>query len=196
MSGPALPSTPDQPVLELFSLQGQTACVTGATRGIGKGCALALAQAGASIILLQRDESNAQTRDAIRALGRKAEIVIVDMADTDRVKNVWADVEKAAGQPVEILVHAAGIQRRSPATDFSEQDWDDVLNVNLKSYWLLSQAAGCSMVKQSYGRIILLGSLMTFQGGVFVPACASKVRAPLKPQMLQPRARLAISSRP
>jgi len=175
-TAPTLAKTPSVPTPKLFDLSGQTAVVTGGTRGIGAAVAIGLAESGANVILIQRNDSETKTRDACRKLGRKSEVIICDLADLDRVRKVWSDVDELAGKwgrPVDILVQAGGIQRRAPAVDFAEKDWDEVMDVNLKTVWLLSQAAGRGMVSRGYGRIVLYGSLLTFQGGITVPAYAA-----------------------
>ncbi|KAF9009970.1 NAD(P)-binding protein [Cyathus striatus] len=137
--------TPSIPSLDLFSLTGQNVLITGATRGIGAACALALAQAGANIF----------------------QIVHCNLEDLESVKTLFPKaLDVLPNKQVHILVNCAGIQRRAPAVEFKEQDWDDVLNVNLKSIFLLSQAAGAHM-------IINFCSLLTFQGGITVPAYAA-----------------------
>ncbi|KZP24900.1 NAD(P)-binding protein [Athelia psychrophila] len=165
-------ATPNLPSPQLFSLSGQTVLITGATRGIGAACAVALAQAGASICLVQRDSTNLATHDTIKAQGAKVEVLHCDLADLEAVKAVFGKAVALMGE-VHILVNCAGIQRRAPSVDFSEQDWDDVINVNLKSVWLLSQAAGRHMVPLKRGKIINFASLLTFQGGLTVPAYAA-----------------------
>ncbi|RDB28056.1 2-dehydro-3-deoxy-D-gluconate 5-dehydrogenase [Hypsizygus marmoreus] len=170
--------TPSVPALQLFSLAGQNVLITGATRGIGAACALALAEAGASICLVQRNpaegtQPNLETLNAIRALGGSAEVIYCDLDDLQAVKQVFQKALDVMQGQIHILVNCAGIQRRSPSLDFSEKDWDDVLNVNLKSVWLLSQAAGRHMVPLRRGKIINFCSLLTFQGGLTVPAYAS-----------------------
>ncbi|KAF8649152.1 hypothetical protein AX16_005950 [Volvariella volvacea WC 439] len=170
--------SPDVPALDLFSLRGQTVLITGATRGIGAACALALAQAGASLCLVQRTPTpdsppNLDTANAIRALGATAEVVHCDLDDLQAVKGLFQRALDVMGGQIHVLVNCAGIQRRSPSVDFPESDWDDVLNVNLKAAWLLSQAAGRHMVPLRRGKIINFCSLLTFQGGLTVPAYAS-----------------------
>ncbi|GBE83955.1 Uncharacterized oxidoreductase [Sparassis crispa] len=166
--------TPSVPVSNLFSLAGQNVLITGATRGIGAACAIALAEAGASVCLVQRPSNpNHATRDAILALGRTAKIVECDLADLESVRAIFSKALEAMGGEIHVLVNCAGIQRRSPAVQFPESDWDDVLNVNLKSIWLLSQAAGNHMVPRRRGKIINFCSLLTFQGGITVPAYAA-----------------------
>ncbi|KAG5650833.1 hypothetical protein H0H81_010882, partial [Sphagnurus paluster] len=170
--------TPAIPSPSLFNLKGQNVLITGATRGIGAACALALAEAGASICLVQRNapegsQPNHETLNAIRATGATAEVVHCDLDNLEAVKGLFQKALDVMNGQIHILVNCAGIQRRSPSVDFSEADWDDVLNVNLKSVWLLSQAAGRHMVPLRRGKIINFCSLLTFQGGLTVPAYAS-----------------------
>ncbi|KZT01056.1 NAD-P-binding protein [Laetiporus sulphureus 93-53] len=144
--------------------------------GIGAACAIALAEAGADLCLVERPSTaakNTATRDAIAVLGRTVRVVECDLADLEDVKTVFARALDAMGGEIHVLVNCAGIQRRSPAVQFPEADWDDVINVNLKSVWLLSQAAGQHMVPRRRGKIINFCSLLTFQGGLTVPAYAA-----------------------
>ncbi|KZT70036.1 NAD(P)-binding protein [Daedalea quercina L-15889] len=168
--------TPALPAPDLFSLAGQNVLITGASRGIGAACAVALAEAGANICLVVRPttaSANHATADAIAALGRTVKAVPCDLADLESVKQVFPQALEAMGGDIHVLVNCAGIQRRSPAVQFPERDWDDVLDVNLKSVWLLSQAAGQHMVARRRGKIINFCSLLTFQGGFTVPAYAA-----------------------
>ncbi|KAL0959833.1 hypothetical protein HGRIS_011510 [Hohenbuehelia grisea] len=168
--------TPHIPALDLFSLRAKSAIITGATRGIGKACAIALAQAGANVCLVQRpsDTPNTTVRDALRALGVRSEIVYCDMSDLECVKTrVFQDALDVMGGQIDILVNCAGINRRHPSVEFPEEDWDDVLNVNLKSAFFLCQSAGRHMVPRKSGKIINICSLLTYQGGFTVPAYAA-----------------------
>lgn len=112
-------------VLDLFSLAGRTALITGATRGIGKSLALALAEAGADVVLIQRDTSNTSTRDEIRALGRKATIVAADLAEREQLRGLVKKII-TDGHDISILVNCGGIQRRHLAHEFPDEDWDEV----------------------------------------------------------------------
>jgi 2-dehydro-3-deoxy-D-gluconate 5-dehydrogenase len=154
-----------------FNLGGKVAVVTGGTRGIGQGIALGLAEAGADIVLLQRS-TDTTTQEKIKGLGVRCEIVQCNLENLDEVKQAIPRAIEALGS-VDILINNAGIQRRSPAVDFSEQDWDDVLTVNLKAVWFLCQQAGRHMLEKNNGKIINIASLVSFQGGVYVPAYAS-----------------------
>lgn len=113
------------PVLELFSLQGRTALITGATRGIGQSLAFALAEAGADVVLIQRNSTNTTTKQEIEKLGRRASIYEADLGNRQQlsglVKQVLGD-----GHDISILVNCGGIQRRHPAHEFPDEDWDEV----------------------------------------------------------------------
>ncbi|KAF8760710.1 KR domain [Rhizoctonia solani] len=181
-STPATAKTPSAPSFQLFSLVGQTAIVTGGTRGIGAACAIALAEAGADICLIQRDESNTTTRDAIRALGRRADIAVCDLSDLEAVKTVFDRALELMGSDPH---HALDIELQKldglggsvlgsrPCRTWETQLSIQVINVNLKAVWLLSQAAGRHMVPKGRGKIINFGSLMCYQGGITVPAYAA-----------------------
>ncbi|KAL7787932.1 2-deoxy-D-gluconate 3-dehydrogenase [Trichoderma ceciliae] len=163
----------------IFSLDGSTAVVTGATRGIGQAVAIGLAEAGADIILIQRDTTSTATKEAIEKAGRKAWIFTADLAVQEQVANIAKDVI-AAGHKVDILVNCAGIQRRHPCEEFPDNDWNDVLQVNLNSVFTLCRDFGRQMlslpVSAATGRrgsIINFASLLTFQGGFTVPAYAA-----------------------
>lgn len=156
---------------QAFDLTGKVAVVTGGSRGIGKGIAIGLAEAGANIVLVQRS-NDTSTQEEIKALGVRCEIIHCDLINLEDVKQVIPNAIETMGS-VDILVNNAGIQRRSPAVDFSEQDWDDVLTVNLKAVWILCQQAGRHMVKRKSGKIINIASLVSFQGGILVPAYAA-----------------------
>ncbi|QGQ44947.1 glucose 1-dehydrogenase [Metabacillus sediminilitoris] len=156
----------------MFRLDGKVAAITGATRGIGRQMAIALAEAGATVALLQRNVEDQSIQKEIEAMGQKSIIVACDLEDQEQVKAAIPTVVNVLGQ-IDILVNNAGIQRRSPSVSFSESDWDDVINVNLKCVWLLCQEAGKYMVPQGKGKIINMASLLSFQGGLTVPAYAA-----------------------
>ena len=151
-----------------FDLSGKVAIVTGANAGIGQGIALALAQAGADIAAVGRspaDETVAQIRD----MGRKAEIMAADLSSLAPVQRVVDETLDRLGG-LDILVNNAGIIRRANALDFSEADWDAVMDTNLKSVFFLCQAAARHMATQGAGKIINIASMLSFQGGVRVPS--------------------------
>lgn len=150
----------------MFDLSGKTAVVTGANTGIGQGIAIALAQAGANIALVGRSDAN-ETAEKVEALGRKAAIIRADLSSIEPCEAVIAEaVEKLGG--VDILVNNAGIIRRNDALDFTEDDWDSVMDTNIKSLFFLCQAAAKVMVENGGGKIINIASMLTFQGGIRV----------------------------
>lgn len=154
-----------------FDLTGRVAVVTGANTGIGQAIALALAAAGADIAAVGRSAAT-DTVEQVRAMGRKAEIVSADLSTIEPVGRVVDEtVEKLGG--LNILVNNAGIIRRADAVDFSEEDWDAVVDTNLKSVFFLCQAAGRHMIANGGGKIINIASMLTFQGGIRVPSYAA-----------------------
>ncbi|KAL2859599.1 hypothetical protein BJX68DRAFT_226557 [Aspergillus pseudodeflectus] len=173
---------PDSSVPSLFSLAGKTALVTGGTRGIGAAMAIALAEAGADIILVQRDNSNTTTADYITAnLNRKATIHVAELSDRASVKAIIPTLTSQGHHPT-ILLNCAGIQRRHPSEKFPDEDWDEVINVNLTSVFTLCREFGAYLLSldadrftpgQKKGSIINVASLLSYQGGITVPAYAA-----------------------
>jgi 2-deoxy-D-gluconate 3-dehydrogenase len=156
-------------ILDLFRLEGKVALVTGVGRGLGQAMALGLAEAGADIAGLYRThykESQAQ----VEALGRRFLPVHCDLLQAT-VAQLNEVVDRVVGEMgrLDILVNNAGIIRRAPALEFSEQDWDDVIQVNLKALFFLSQAAARVMIEQGGGKIIHIASMLSFQGGILIP---------------------------
>ncbi len=157
-------------ILDSFKLGGKVALVTGAGQGLGQGMAMALAEAGADVAGLDRVPSQA-TGEAVRALGRNYLQVVCDFRETSAAQlNEIVNRIAAEMGHLDILVNNAGIIRRAPALEFSESDWDDVLQINLKAAFFLSQAAGKIMAKQGHGKIINIASMLSFQGGIIVPS--------------------------
>jgi 2-deoxy-D-gluconate 3-dehydrogenase len=154
-----------------FDLSGKVAIVTGANGGIGQAIALALAQAGADIAAVGRS-SAVETIASARALGRKAEMISADLSTIEPVQRVIEETIAKLGR-LDILVNNAGIIRRADAVDFTEEDWDAVIDTNLKSVFFLAQAAGRHMFAQGSGKIINIASMLTFQGGIRVPSYAA-----------------------
>lgn len=151
-----------------FSLEGTTAVVTGARRGIGFGMALALAEAGADIIGISasQPESGSAVESAVTALGRRFEGIACDFADPDAVDALGADI---AARGVDILVNNAGTIERAPAAEHPLALWDRVIQVNLSSQFRLTQAVARPMLERGRGKIIFTASLLSFQGGINVP---------------------------
>lgn len=157
--------------MRIFDLTGRTAVVTGASVGLGRGMTLALATAGADILLVDLSKME-ETAKEVRELGRRAVTLQADLSRMDSVEIVMKTAVAEFGK-VDILVNNAGIIRRTPAIDFSEKDWDDVLAVNSKAVFFLSQAVARDMMKRKYGKIINIASLLSFQGGILVPSYAA-----------------------
>jgi 2-deoxy-D-gluconate 3-dehydrogenase len=149
-----------------FSLAGRVALVTGANAGIGQGIAVALAAAGADIAAVGRSAPD-ETGERVRAAGRRFIAMQADLDSAQLSQQIVAEVRAKLGA-VDILVNNAGIIRRSEALEFSEADWDAVLNVNLKTVFFLAQAAARSMLPGGRGKIINIASMLSFQGGIRV----------------------------
>ena len=154
-----------------FSLTGRVALVTGANTGLGQAVALALAEAGADIVAVGRTEPD-ETQRAVNLLGRRFLSVHADLADIERIPEIIQTALAGLGQ-IDILVNNAGIIRRNAAVDFTEADWDAVVDVNLKSVFFLTQAVGRLMLQAGRGKIINIASLLSFQGGIRVASYAA-----------------------
>jgi 2-deoxy-D-gluconate 3-dehydrogenase len=152
----------------MFDLSGRVAIVTGANTGIGQGIAIALAEAGADVALVGRTPAK-ETAEEVRRAGRKAAIVHADLSTIAPVQGAVQRTTAELGG-VDILVNNAGIIRRADALDFSEEDWDAVIDTNLKSVFFLSQTVARHMVEQGRGKIINIASMLSFQGGIRVPS--------------------------
>jgi 2-deoxy-D-gluconate 3-dehydrogenase len=162
-------------VLDKFRLEGNVALVTGAARGLGQSMAIALADAGADVVAADISES-AETCDYVRRTGRRCESVEADVAEMG-APQLLVDRTLTAFGRLDILVNNAGIIRRAPLLEFAEKDWDDVMNVNIKAVFFLSQAAARVMVGQGRGRIVNVASMLSFQGGIRVPSYTSSKSA-------------------
>ena len=151
-----------------FSLEGKVALVTGANTGLGQGVAVALAAAGADIAgagIVPAEE----TAEKVRALGRRFVNIDANLISIEPVERIVAETLAGLGR-LDILVNNAGLIRRADAVEFSEKDWDDVMNVNIKSAFFMSQAAGKHFIAQGHGKIINIASMLSFQGGIRVPS--------------------------
>jgi 2-dehydro-3-deoxy-D-gluconate 5-dehydrogenase len=152
-----------------FDLAGKTALVTGANTGLGQGIAVALAQAGASIVAVGRSSMD-ETERLCREAGAAFHSVRADLSSLEPIERIVTEAVTLTGR-IDILVNNAGIIRRADAIAFTEQDWDDVMNVNLKSTFFLSQAvARTMMADERGGKIINIASLLSFQGGIRIPS--------------------------
>jgi 2-deoxy-D-gluconate 3-dehydrogenase len=157
-------------IIDSFKLDGRVALVTGAGQGLGQAMAIALAEAGADVAGLDIKASDA-TGKQVKALGRRYQPIVCDLrkASVADLAAVVGQVRQVLGG-LDILVNNAGIIRRAPALEFSEADWDDVLQINLRAAFFLSQAAGKGMVAQGHGKIVNVASMLSFQGGILVPS--------------------------
>ena len=154
-----------------FDLKGKTALVTGANTGIGQAIAVALAEAGVDVAVAGRSEPT-ETLAAIQATGRKAVNISADFGSIEPVDRVIDEALAGLGR-LDILVNNAGIIRRADLLEFGEEDWDAVIDTNLKTLFFLSQGAARHMAERGSGKIINIASLLTFQGGVRVPSYAA-----------------------
>lgn len=156
-------------ILNSFKLDGKVAIVTGCNTGLGQGMALALAEAGADIVGVNVcDDSN--TKSKIESLDRKYLGIRADLSSIECIQTI---IDKALSEfsKIDILVNNAGIIRRQDAIEFNEKDWDDVININLKTVFFLSQAVAKQFIKQGTGgKIINIASMLSFQGGIRVPS--------------------------
>ena len=152
-----------------MKLEGKVAIVTGSARGLGQAMAVGLAGAGANLALVDV-LSTEDTRNAIQTLGRKAVSIHADLLSMDAIQPIVDQTVQKLGR-IDILVNNAGIIRRAPLTEFSEKDWDEVIQVNQKALFFLSQAAAKVMIQQGQGgKIINTASMLSFQGGILVPS--------------------------
>ena len=154
-----------------FDLSGKAALVTGANTGIGQAIAVALAQAGADVAVAGRSEP-AETLELLAKTGRKALSIKADLSSTEPVNRIIDETLAGLGR-IDILVNNAGIIRRNDLEVFTEEDWDAVVDTNLKTLFFLSQAAARHMTAQGSGKIVNIASLLSFQGGIRVPSYAA-----------------------
>jgi len=159
-------------ILDRFRLDGKTALVTGAASGLGAAIAIALAEAGASVACHGNRRPADKTSAAIRALRRESQSFAADLSKADGAEQLYEAVRAAMGAP-DILVNNAGMIYREAAEDYDTQAWLTVMQVNLNSVFRLCQLAGRAMLERQQGKIINIASLLSFQGGIRVPAYAA-----------------------
>jgi 2-dehydro-3-deoxy-D-gluconate 5-dehydrogenase len=153
----------------MFDLTGKVAIVTGCNTGLGQGMALALANAGANVVGVNRDDPT-ETIALMAKTGRQFHSVIADMSKMNSVDYVIKEAVSAFGK-VDILVNNAGIIRRNDALDFTEKDWDDVMDLNIKAVFFMSQGFAKQVIAQgTSGNIINIASMLSYQGGIRVPS--------------------------
>lgn len=154
-------------MLDMFNLEGKVAIVTGARTGLGQGIAVGLAKAGADIVGVG-DKPMDETKAMVESIGRKFLYIKADLIKQDEINNIVQKTLDAFGK-IDILVNNAGIIRRQDFLEFSDENWDDVININLKSVFQLSKVVANQFVKQGYGgKIINIASMLSFQGGIRV----------------------------
>ena len=158
-------------MLELFSLKGKVALFTGGSRGLGKAMAIGLAKAGADVAVVGR-KLDQGVIDEISAQGVRGKFYEFDLANVEGIAALVGEVKNDFGH-IDILVNNAGVQSRHKAVDFPKSDWDFVLNVNLNAVFFMCQEVGRLMLAQGRGKIINIASLLSFQGGLTVPAYAA-----------------------
>jgi 2-dehydro-3-deoxy-D-gluconate 5-dehydrogenase len=159
-------------ILDKFKLDGKVAIVTGGARGLGRGMAEGLAQAGADVVLADVLDMH-ESQQAIRGLGRRCETITADLSRKESADQIVAFAKEKMGA-VDILINNAGIIRRAPLLEFSEKDWDDVMNINIRTLFFLSQAAAKVMAQQGRGgKIVSVASMLSFQGGIRVASYTS-----------------------
>ena len=156
-------------ILEKFKLDEKVAIVTGAGRGLGQAMAIGLAEAGAHLVLVDIIDMT-ETQDKIKEIQKKCIEVKADLSKKSSVADILKSVLDEFNK-VDILVNNAGIIRRAPLPEFTEKDWDDVININLRTLFFLSQAVARQMISQGQGgKIVNVASLLSFQGGILVPS--------------------------
>jgi len=159
-------------ILDKFNLKGKTALVTGSSRGLGAAIAVALAEAGANVAVHGSSRPPEATRKQIAALGAQAIALAGNVGEKDVCARLVEETVRHFGA-IDILVNNAGTIRRSPAVEHSEEDWKELIDVNLTSVFRLSQNAGRHMLAQGSGKIVNIASLLSFQGGILVPSYAA-----------------------
>ena len=159
----------DKTIENLFNLNGKVAIVTGTSRGLGKAMAIALAKAGANIVGVGVSDMS-ETKEEIQKIGRQFLEIKADLTNTKSVDKIVSETVKKFGG-IDILVNNSGTIRREDAINYKEKDWDDILNLNLKTLFFLSQKVAKQFIKQETGgKILNIASMLSFQGGIRVPA--------------------------
>lgn len=155
--------------MDFFKLDGKVAIVTGGNTGLGQGYAVGLAKAGADLFIVTYDTNWDETRELIEAEGRKVEFFQTDLSIKENTYKVIEKCVEVYGK-LDILVNNAGIIKRAPLLEYKDEDWQAVLDVNLNSVYYLSHEAAKVMAKQGGGKIVNICSMLSFQGGKFVPS--------------------------
>nr|WP_221400764.1 2-dehydro-3-deoxy-D-gluconate 5-dehydrogenase KduD [Clostridium perfringens] len=154
--------------LDFFKLDGKVAIVTGGNTGLGMAYVEALAAAGADVLVTTFDNNTEEVKNIVESLGRKIVFVQGDLTKKETRDKVVSTCLEEFGK-IDILVNNAGTIRRAPLLEYKDEDWQAVMDINLNSVYYLSQAVAKVMAKQGYGKIINIASMLSFQGGKFVP---------------------------
>lgn len=154
--------------MDFFRLDGKVALVTGGNTGLGQAYAAALAKAGADLVITTHGTNWSETKELIENMGRKVVFVQADLTKKEDRQNIIEVSMKEFGK-IDILVNNAGTIKRAPLLEYDEEDWNAVMDINLNAVYFLSQEAAKIMAKQGSGKIINIASMLTFQGGKFVP---------------------------
>jgi len=161
--------------MNLFDLTGKVAVVTGGSRGLGQGMAIAYAKAGAHVAIIDLDDS-AKTVATIKEFGGNAKGYAFNLLDFDKYADLVSQIVADFGT-VDILLNNAGVQKRHPSVNFPKKDWDFVMEVNCNAIFFMCQAVGRIFIEKGYGKIVNLASMLSFQGGLTVPAYAASKSA-------------------
>lgn len=153
---------------DLFSLEGKSIIVTGGNTGLGLAYSKALMEAGANLLVTTFDDNTQELTDYANKIGKKLVLVKGDLTKSEVRKEVVSKCLEAYGK-IDVLVNNAGTIRRAPLLEYKEEDWDAVININLNAVYHLSQVVARQMVTQGYGKIVNIASMLSFQGGKFVP---------------------------
>ncbi|WP_315073642.1 2-dehydro-3-deoxy-D-gluconate 5-dehydrogenase KduD [uncultured Clostridium sp.] len=154
--------------MDFFRLDGKVALVTGGNTGLGQAYAAALAKAGADLVITTHGTNWSETKELIENMGRKVVFVQANLTKKEDRQNIIEVSMKEFGK-IDILVNNAGTIKRAPLLEYDEEDWNEVMDINLNAVYFLSQEAAKIMAKQGSGKIINIASMLTFQGGKFVP---------------------------
>ncbi len=154
--------------MDFFSLKGKVDIVTGGNTGLGLGYTLAFAKAGADLFVITHNDNWEEARQLVEAEGRNAAFFKADLTDKLQIKNAVSECIRTYGK-IDILVNNAGTIRRAPLLDYKDEDWDAVIDINLNAVYRMSREVAAVMAKQRSGKIINIASMLSFQGGKFVP---------------------------
>lgn len=160
-------------ILEMFNLNGKNAVITGGGRGLGKGMAEGLCEAGATVVIIGSSDKIFETASELTDKGYIAYAVRGDLSKQENINGIFAQALEKINGKIDILINNAGVQRRHKCEEFPLEDWNTVLQVNLNAVFTLCQLAGNKMLQQGYGKIINVASMLSFFGGYTVPAYAA-----------------------